>query len=144
MIKTMMHFFADHKGAFIIIIILVISLIFIEQIAASWIGIGFHPDKNRSMCPFAVAGSNNETVIKYFTRPDCPACWKEELSLRPFVSLQGEKMTLQKYDSRFCRIEKKEFGIRGTPSFIFLKNDSPAALSHFGYLDYGQLTGVIS
>ena len=140
----LMHWVKQHKFSVIVILVLVLFAIFFQPISAYWIGTPYTFDSIEGKCPFDTSGNNASLTIKYFTRPDCPACWKQELTLRPFMANHQDEVKLEKYDSRVCRSEKRAYTIRGTPSFVFIPRGSNATFTHFGYLGYSALQEAVA
>jgi len=69
-------------------------------------------------CPAKTYGSNNATVIKYFSSPLCTACWVQKPILENFAAEYGDEMMIEEYNADYCRDAAAPHIVQGVPAFL--------------------------
>jgi len=69
-------------------------------------------------CPTHTYGTNNKTLIKYFSSPLCIACWSQKSLIEHLASTHGNRFLLEEYDADLCKESAAPHVILGVPAFI--------------------------
>lgn len=81
-------------------------------------GLTYLPALFAADCPSKTYGSNNKTLIKYFSSPFCVSCWVQKPIIEKLANESGTQFLLEEYDVDACRGASKPHYIKGVPSFI--------------------------
>lgn len=95
-------------------------------------------------CPESIEGNQDSILkIKYLHLESCFFCQMQKPILNELLAEHGDLFHIETYNVKHCGKEFVQYGLPGTPFFIFEFKDSDETKTHAGLIEKEALKGII-